>query len=211
MINLNFSKILKEVKEIGNNSSLIVVCKNQPLSKILPIIKMGHQHFGENRVQEAYQKWSLTKSEYPNIKLHMLGKLQSNKVNEALFFFDYIHSLDSIKLADKLKKLELKTSKKIKYFIQVNIGREDQKAGVQIEDLENLINFIKKEPALNILGLMCIPPLNVDAEKYFKKTQELSVNFGFKDTSMGMSNDFKIALKFGASFVRVGSSIFKTS
>jgi len=211
MINLNFSKILKEVKEIGNNSSLIVVCKNQPLSKILPIIKMGHQHFGENRVQEAYQKWSLTKSEYPNIKLHMLGRLQSNKVNEALFFFDYIHSLDSIKLADKLKKLELKTSKKIKYFIQVNIGREDQKAGVQIEDLENLINFIKKEPALNILGLMCIPPLNVDAEKYFKKTQELSVNFGFKDTSMGMSNDFKIALKFGASFVRVGSSIFKTS
>jgi len=211
MIDLNFSKILKDVKEIGNNSSLIVVCKNQPLSKILPIIKMGHQHFGENRVQEAYKKWSLAKSQYPNIKLHMLGKLQSNKVNEALFLFDYIHSLDSIKLADKLKKLELKTSKKIKYFIQVNIGKEDQKAGVQIEDLENLINFIKKEPALNILGLMCIPPLDVDAEKYFKKTRELSVNFGFKDTSMGMSNDFKIALKFGASFVRVGSSIFKTS
>lgn len=211
MIDLNFSKILKDVKEIGNNSYLIVVCKNQPLSKILPIIKMGHQHFGENRVQEAYKKWSLAKSQYPNIKLHMLGKLQSNKVNEALFLFDYIHSLDSIKLADKLKKLELKTSKKIKYFIQVNIGKEDQKAGVQIEDLENLINFIKKEPALNILGLMCIPPLDVDAEKYFKKTRELSVNFGFKDTSMGMSNDFKIALKFGASFVRVGSSIFKTS
>lgn len=211
MIDLNFSKILKDVKEIGNNSSLIVVCKNQPLSKILPIIKMNHQHFGENRVQEAYKKWSLAKSQYPNIKLHMLGKLQSNKVNEALFLFDYIHSLDSIKLADKLKKLELKTSKKIKYFIQVNIGKEDQKAGVQIEDLENLINFIKKEPALNILGLMCIPPLDVDAEKYFKKTRELSVNFGFKDTSMGMSNDFKIALKFGASFVRVGSSIFKTS
>jgi len=211
MIDLNFSKILKDVKEIGNNSSLIVVCKNQPLSKILPIIKMGHQHFGENRVQEAYKKWSLAKSQYPNIKLHMLGKLQSNKVNEDLFLFDYIHSLDSIKLADKLKKLELKTSKKIKYFIQVNIGKEDQKAGVQIEDLENLINFIKKEPALNILGLMCIPPLDVDAEKYFKKTRELSVNFGFKDTSMGMSNDFKIALKFGASFVRVGSSIFKTS
>ena len=173
----------------------------------MPLIDYGHIHFGENKVQEAIDKWTKIKTKKEKIELHLIGKLQSNKVKHAVSIFDYIHSLDSIKLAKKISEEEIKQSKKIKIFIQVNIANEVQKAGVEINKLNELYQF-SIDLNLNIIGLMCIPPESENPEKYFKDLKRISNELGLKDLSMGMSSDYLLAIKNQATFIRVGSEIF---
>ena len=168
----------------------------------------GHLHFGENKVQEATTKWSLQKIENKNLQLHMIGKLQSNKAKDAVKLFDYIHSVDNQKLADALSKHQMNLNKNLKYFIQVNIGNEIQKAGMPIGELDAFYNYCVNEVNLEIIGLMVIPPLNQSAEKYFKYLNELNKSLALQNLSMGMSADYIDAIKQGSTFVRVGSSIF---
>jgi pyridoxal phosphate enzyme (YggS family) len=175
---------------------------------IKPLINFGHLHFGENKVQEASLKWTDTLVENKNLKLHMLGKIQSNKVDSIVKIFSYIHSLDSEKLANKFYESENKVSKKLNYFIQVNIGDEVQKGGINSNLLPDFVKFCKIELKLNILGLMCIPPANSKPDFFFNKLKDLNESFDLKDLSMGMSDDFEIAIKLGSTYVRVGSSIF---
>jgi pyridoxal phosphate enzyme (YggS family) len=188
---------------------LIVVTKNKSIETILPIIKNGHLHFGENRVQEAKEKWIPILKNYNDIKLHLIGKLQSNKVKDAFFLFDFIHTLDSDKLAKKFSELELNSQRKIKYFIQINIGNEAQKNGIEYVRAKDFINFCKNDLKLNIIGLMCIPPINLDPHPFFEKMQQLKINNKLNDLSMGMSSDYKEALNFGSTYIRIGSAIFK--
>ena len=171
------------------------------------LIDHGHMHYGENKVQEAIEKWSEIKKQKSNIQLHLIGKLQTNKVKFAVKLFDYIHSLDNEKLANKISSLQKIENKSLKIFIQVNIGEENQKSGIHVSKLANFYTFCK-DLNLNIVGLMCIPPVDGDADIYFKKMQELKKQFNFKDLSMGMSSDYLDALKYNASFLRIGSSIF---
>jgi pyridoxal phosphate enzyme (YggS family) len=178
------------------------------MDKIKFILEEGHLHFGENKVQEAILKWADILNVRKDINLHLLGRLQSNKAKEAFTLFNYIHSLDSEKLAKIFSDLEKKNLKKIKYFIQVNIGNESQKSGIDISLVSKFVQFCQIDLKLNILGLMCIPPANEPPDSYFKKLYELNISNGLKELSMGMSDDFAIAIKFGATFVRVGSSIF---
>ena len=173
-----------------------------------PLINHGHQHFGENKVQEAISKWSKLKAENENIKLHMIGKLQSNKAKDAVKLFDYVHSLDSKKLADNLAKHEKNLNKNLKYFIQVNVGNEIQKSGIPVGEVDPFYNYCKNEIKLNILGLMVIPPNDNYTEKYFKSLNELNKSLALQDLSMGMSADYMQAINYGATFVRIGSSIF---
>jgi len=203
-----YKKISNHLLEISSETTLIVVSKSQPLSNILPIINAGHMHFGENRVQEAILKWKDFVKVNSNIKLHMIGKLQSNKVSEAVKIFDYIHSIDSHSLAKKLSLEEEKQKKKLKYFIQINFNDEQQKSGVSIENLEELVHFVKVESKLDILGFMCIPPASIDPAIFFRQMKEISSSYNLKDLSMGMSNDYEIAIKEGSTFVRIGSKIF---
>ena len=182
--------------------------KTFTLDHIRPLINHGHLHFGENKVQEALAKWSQEKKINPNIKLHMIGKLQRNKAKDAVKFFDYIHSVDNQKLADALAKYQSNLNKTIKYFIQVNIGNEIQKSGIPISELDAFYNYCVNEIKLNIIGLMIIPPINMSAIKCFKSLNELNKSLALNDLSMGMSADYLDAVKNGASFVRVGSSIF---
>ena len=177
------------------------------MDKILPLIEYGHIDYGENKVQEAVEKWTDVKEKNPNIKLHLIGKLQTNKVKFAVKLFDYIHSVDSIKLAKKISDESLKLNKKIKIFIQVNIGQEVQKSGIDKDDLDNLI-FFCKNLNLELVGLMCIPPLNLDPLIYFKQMSKLNKNYGFIDLSMGMSSDYILAAENSATYLRIGSSIF---
>ena len=177
------------------------------MQDILPLIKFGHIHFGENKVQEAISKWSKIKLENHKIKLHLIGKLQTNKVKFAVEIFDYIHSLDSIKLAKKIADEQVKKSKKLKIFIQVNLGNEEQKAGIGIKDLNDLYNFCLTLN-LDIIGLMCIPPANEKPQQYFNKLKLLNNNLGLKELSMGMSADYIQAVENNSTFIRVGSSIF---
>ena len=188
--------------------NIIAVSKTFSMEHIKPLVEHGHQHFGENKVQEAISKWSELKKHNENLKLHMIGKLQSNKAKDAVKIFDYIHSLDSQKLADILAKHQLNLNKKLNYFIQVNIGNEIQKSGIPISELDPFYNYCKNEIKLNILGLMVIPPNDNNSEKYFKSLSELNKSLALQDLSMGMSADYLKAIKHGATFIRVGSSIF---
>jgi PLP dependent protein len=203
----NYQKIINNVRSISSNANLVVVCKNQKMDRIQILLDHGHVHFAENRVQEAEMKWS--GFNLKNIQLHLIGGLQSNKAKQAFKLFNYIHSLDSEKLAKIFSSLEATNHKKIKYFIQVNIGDELQKNGINISQVSDFVNYCVKDLKLNILGLMCIPPVSESPEPYFLKLKELNINNNLKDLSMGMSNDFETAIKCGSTFVRVGSSIFK--
>ena len=204
----NYKKIIDEVYAINKKITLIAVSKTYPLSYIKPLIDFGHLDFGENKVQEALNKWSKTLSEFNNLKLHMLGKIQTNKAHDVVSLFSYVHSLDSEKLALKLSKAEKDLSKKLKYFIQINIGSEFQKSGIQIHELKNFLNFCKKENNLNIIGLMCLPPIETDPVKYFLQLKNMAYENNFYELSMGMSNDYKVAVKNGSTFIRIGSKIF---
>jgi len=203
----NYQKIINNITSISSNANLVVVCKNQTIDKIRILLDYGHIHFAENRVQEAEAKWSNLKDK--NIQLHLIGGLQSNKAKQAFQIFNYIHSLDSEKLAKTFSSLESVNQKKIKYFIQVNIGSETQKNGLNISQVPNFVNYCVNDLKLNILGLMCIPPVSQNSESYFLKLKQLNISNKLNELSMGMSNDFETAIKCGATFVRVGSSIFK--
>ena len=187
--------------------NIIAVSKTFKLEKILPLIDYGHNDYGENKVQEAIEKWTLMKEKKPNIKLHLIGKLQTNKVKFAIKIFDYIHSLDSIKLAKKIADEEKKQNRKTKLFIQVNIGNEDQKSGVDLKNLSELYSYCK-ELDLNVIGLMCIPPFEEDSEKYFKEMKILNKKLNLTNLSMGMSSDYLKAIENSATHVRIGSYIF---
>ena len=193
--------------KINNGAKIIAVSKTFPIDKILPLIEYGHADFGENKVQEAIEKWIEIKKKNSQIKLHMIGKLQTNKVKFAVKIFDYIHSVDSEKLAKKICDESKKINKKIKTFIQVNIGNEEQKSGISKNEVNQLISYCK-EINLNVIGLMCIPPVNIDTEDYFEEMNKLNKALGFSELSMGMSSDFNIAIKHSSTYVRIGSSIF---
>jgi hypothetical protein len=203
----NFKTIRNEIKDHSNKTNLIVVTKNQNFEKINHLINEGHKDFGENKVQEAKSKWQDYLRKRSDIKLHFIGKLQSNKIKGIGDLFQFVHSLDSIKNAELLAKEEIRTSKKLKYFIQVNLAKEIQKSGIQEEDLNDLITFCRKVD-LNVIGLMCIPPAAGNSSALFKRLQNLSSNHSLKELSMGMSNDYKDAIINGATYVRIGSSIF---
>ena len=203
----NYQKIINNVRSISSNANLVVVCKNQTMDRIKILLDHGHIHFAENRVQEAEMKWS--NLNIKNIQLHLIGGLQSNKAKQAFQIFNYIHSLDSEKLAETFSNLEIVNQKKINYFIQVNIGNEPQKKGINISQVSNFVSYCINDLKLNILGLMCIPPVTQNPESYFLKLKDLNSNSKLKEISMGMSNDFETAIKCGSTFVRVGSAIFK--
>ena len=203
----NFNSIKQEIID-KKNVKLVAVTKTFPISHILPVLNQGHTDFGENKVQEAMEKWTSIKQDFPNINLHLLGKLQTNKVKFVLPLFDYIHSLDNIKLASKISEEQNKKKFKPKIFIQVNIGKEQQKGGIDVSNLENFYKRCVDEFELNIIGLMCIPPFDQDSKPYFTNMRKLSENLGLKDISMGMSNDYLEAIKQGSTFIRVGSKIF---
>ena len=198
---------ISELKFEHYDPSIIAVSKTFKLDHIIHLIDYGHQHFGENKVQEAVDKWSELKKTNKNIKLHMVGKLQSNKVKLALKIFDYIHSVDNIKLAKKISSEQDNLGKKIKIFLQVNIGDELQKSGVNIKNLDELFNFCKSNN-LDVIGLMCLPPFGQNPDGFFLKLKNLNDNYNLKDISMGMSQDYINALKFKSTFLRIGSKIF---
>mgnify|MGYP001403418583 FL=1 len=204
----NLISIKKELESISNKlPSIIAVSKTFSISNILPLIDYGHVHFGENKVQEALEKWKDIKEQFSQIKLHMLGKLQTNKVKFALPLFDFIHSLDNEKLAKKIATEQTKYQKKPKIFIQVNIGDEDQKSGINKHDLKNFYNYCN-ELNLDIIGLMCIPPVGVKTDVFFKEMSSLKNNLSLPDLSMGMSSDYLDATKNFSTYIRIGSKIF---
>tara|TARA_Y100000996_G_C22358001_1_gene575646 strand:+ start:122 stop:781 length:660 start_codon:yes stop_codon:yes gene_type:complete len=192
---------------IDSSPNIIAVSKTFKINTILPLIEYGHTDYGENKVQEAVEKWTEIKKINPKIKLHMIGKLQTNKVKFAVQLFDYIHSVDNKKLAKKIADEQFKVNKKIKIFLQVNIGGENQKSGVNKNELMELVSYCK-EIDLDLIGLMCIPPLNIDPAGYFVEMNKLNKEFGFTELSMGMSSDFITAVKYSATYIRIGSSIF---
>ena len=187
--------------------NIIAVSKTFKIDHINPLIEHGHIHFGENKVQEAVDKWTVVKQKKTSLKLHLIGKLQTNKVKFAVKLFDYIHSLDNEKLAKKISEYQIKENRYLKLFIQINIGDENQKSGINENNLENFYNYCK-DLSLNIVGLMCIPPFKEDSEKYFNKMEKLKNSLGLKELSMGMSSDYLNALNYGATYLRIGSSIF---
>ena len=201
-INTHLNKL-----NIDNNPKIIAVSKTFKIDKILPLIEHGHIDYGENKVQEAIEKWTDIKRINSKVKLHMIGKLQTNKVKFAVQIFDYIHSVDSEKLAKKIADEQKKINKKIKIFLQVNIGDEIQKSGINKSEIKQLTSYCK-EIGLDLMGLMCIPPANIDPEIYFDEMNKLNKISGFKQLSMGMSSDFLIAVKYFSTYVRVGTSIF---
>ena len=196
-----------EEQKINYTPKVIAVSKTFKLEKILPLIEYGHLDYGENKVQEAIDKWSEIKLKKQNIKLHLIGKLQTNKVKHALKIFDYIHSVDSMKLAKKIADEQIKQNKNLKLFIQVNIGDEEQKSGIKVDQVKDLITF-SKQLNLNIVGLMCIPPVNEKPDKYFKEINILSKKFNLQEISMGMSSDYLKAVENSSTYLRIGSSIF---
>ena len=204
----NFLKIKNQISDLNSKTKLIAVSKGQGIDKIKLLINHGHLDFGENKVQEAVHKWSDIKNNNSDINLHLVGGLQSNKAKDAFKIFNYIHSLDSEKLARIFSDLEKNNSKKIKYFIQVNIGNEIQKNGINISLVSDFVQYCQKDLKLNILGLMCIPPFNDSPDAYFLKLKKLNEDNYLKDLSMGMSDDFEVAIKLGSTYVRVGTAIF---
>ena len=195
---------LKPTKPVN----IIAVSKTFPIEHIQPLIEHGHLHFGENKVQEASVKWLEQKKNNQNLKLHFIGKLQSNKAKDAVKIFDYIHSLDNQKLADALAKHQKNLNKNVNYFIQVNIGNETQKSGIPVNELDPFYNYCVNEINLKVIGLMIIPPNDNNSAKYFKSLNELNKSLALENLSMGMSSDYEDAIKHGATFVRIGSSIF---
>ena len=209
----NLIKIKNKIKlnlsglKINNLPKIIAVSKTFKIDKILPLIDYGHIDFGENKVQEAIDKWTEVKLKNSNIKLHMIGKLQTNKVKFAVKLFDFIHSVDSEKLAKKIADEQFKINKRIKIFIQVNIGEEDQKSGINKNELNDFVSYCKKIN-LDVIGLMCIPPINSNSSDYFQEMKLLNNNFLYKELSMGMSSDYLDASKNSATYLRIGSNIF---
>jgi PLP dependent protein len=199
-----FNKINSNIKK--KNVNIIAVSKTFSYDHIKPLVDYGHSHFGENKVQEAESKWKNYKND--KIKLHLIGKLQSNKAKKAVELFDYVHSLDNPKLAITLSKFEHKLSKNLQYFIQVNVGSEVQKSGIPPSELDSFYTYCSKELKLNVIGLMAIPPNDGNEEKHFKYMYEANVSLGLQDLSMGMSADYNLALKYNSTFLRIGSSIF---
>ena len=207
--NLNqIQKLLKEKTDKKNIPKIVAVSKTFPISDIQPLLEYGHIDYGENKIQEALDKWSLIKEKFQNIKLHMVGKIQTNKVKFLLPLFDYLHSLDNLKLARKISIEQEKKKKKLKIFIQVNIGNEVQKSGVHIEYLEEFYSVCTKELNLDIIGLMCLPPNDDKTKSYFAEMQKLNIKFKLNELSMGMSNDYLTAVDYNSTFVRIGSKIF---
>ena len=202
----NIKVKLNEIN-INHYPKIIAVSKTFKINQILPLIDHGHIDFGENKVQEAVEKWEEVKKTNPEIQLHMIGKLQTNKVKFAVKLFDYIHSVDSEKLAKKIANEQNKINKNIKIFLQVNIGNENQKSGINKNELKQLVAYCK-EINLDLIGLMCIPPANIDPEVYFEEMKNLNKALGFSELSMGMSSDFLVAAKHQSTFIRVGSRIF---
>ncbi len=194
-------------KQLKINPKIIVVTKTFAMKKILPLVEYGHINFGENKVQEAEDKWIDIKKNHKNIKLHMVGKLQTNKAKKAVKLFDYIHSLDNAKLASKLSKYEKEFNKKVKIFIQVNLGEENQKSGIVLNELNNFYSYCTKELSLNIVGLMCLPPANSNSHDYFILLKKAAEQLNLKDLSMGMSSDFENALILGSTYIRLGTAI----
>ena len=211
----NLIEIQKEIQlkiiDLNKNiktPKIIAVTKTHPLTSVLPLINHGHLDYGENKVQEAIEKWSIIKSDFNHLNLHMIGKLQTNKVKQAISLFDYIHSLDNLKLAEKIANEQLKQNKKVKLFIQINIGDEIQKNGVSILNINSFYNRCTQDFGLNIIGIMCLPPNDYNISTHFLAMKNLKIQFGFKELSMGMSNDYLEALEFQSSYLRIGSKIF---
>ena len=200
-------KLLKN-KNFTKIPEIIAVSKTFPMGDILPLINHGHVHFGENKIQEASEKWENIKYDFKHINLHMIGKLQTNKVKNAVSLFDYIHSLDSLRLAEKISNEQLKQNKKLKILIQVNIGEENQKSGISISEVGNFYKKCIENFDLNIVGFMCLPPNNENVSLYFSKMQTLVNDVGLDELSMGMSNDYLEAIKFKSTYLRIGSKIF---
>ena len=208
---LNLNSIKNELKNDTNaleNIEIIAISKTFPIQNISPLIEAGHLHFGENKIQEAIGKWTDIKKINQNLKLHFVGKLQTNKVKFVIPLFDYIHSLDNFKLAEKISIQQNKINFKPKIFVQVNIGKEIQKNGISIDDLDSFVEQCQKDLDLDIIGLMCLPPNDDNTETYFKEMKFLNNKLNLKELSMGMSNDYKLAIKNGSTFIRLGSKIF---
>jgi pyridoxal phosphate enzyme (YggS family) len=203
----NYQHILSNINNFSNKTFLIIVSKTFPISHIKPLIDHGHTHFGENRVQESINKWKPLLDVNNDLKIHLIGKLQTNKVVEAIHHFSFIHSLDSEKLALKVSKEQQNFNKNLNYFIQVNIGQENQKSGISISDAKSFINFCQKELKINIIGLMCLPPFGEDPIKYFNNLKKIASDNDLSNLSMGMSNDYLEALKCGSNYLRIGSLI----
>jgi len=211
----NLIEIEKEIQLKINESDssikfpkFVAVSKTHPMSSILPLINHGHLDYGENKVKEAIEKWESIKSDFSHLNLHMIGKLQSNKVKLAISIFDYIHSLDSLKLAEKIANEQIKQNKKIKLFIQINIGNEAQKSGISILNIDKFYKHCINDLELNIVGFMCLPPNDINSSAYFLKMQNLAINSDLSELSMGMSSDYLEALNFKSTYLRIGSKIF---
>ena len=207
---IHIEKVVKSKKKDLNLRKLpriIAVSKTFSIDKILPLIEYGHIDFGENKVQEAIDKWSELKNNKPNINLHLIGKLQTNKVKYAIKIFDFIHSVDNKKLAKKIADEQIKSGANVKIFLQVNLDNETQKSGVKKEELENLFEYCH-EIGLNVIGLMCIPPINIDPNPFFEELKNLNEKLGLSELSMGMSSDYEIAVKNLSTYLRIGSDIF---
>jgi pyridoxal phosphate enzyme (YggS family) len=204
----NYQKIFNDINLTKKKVTIIAVSKTFDINQIMPLIHFGHKDYGENKVQETLDKWKPNLLIENKIKLHMLGKLQSNKVNEAVKIFSYIHSLDSEKLALKLSNAEKAINKNLSYFIQVNIASESQKSGIALNQVDDFINFCLNDLRLNVIGLMCLPPINVDPVPFFKKLTVIGTRNNLNNFSMGMSHDYLQAINIGATFVRIGSGIF---
>jgi len=205
-----FNKIKSNIEKVPSDipRTIVAVSKTFSLERIMPLINYGHMHYGENKVQEAEVKWLEIKKKNKALKLHMIGKLQSNKAKKAVQIFDYIHSLDSQKLADVLARSQENINKSIKYFIQVNLGNEIQKSGISYNEVDAFYNYCVKEKNLKVLGLMAIPPNDNKPEEYFKSISELNASLGLKELSIGMSSDYMKAIKYKSTHLRIGSSIF---
>ena len=209
-LNLVKNKISEIIdkKQLNTDPKIIAVTKTFPLTVVTPLLEAGHIHFGESKIQEAEEKWLKAKSAYKNFKLHMVGKLQTNKAKKAVQLFDYIHSLDNTKLAKKISFYENELNKKTKIFIQVNIGKEDQKSGISLNDIESFYKYCTKELFLNIIGLMCLPPKNINSDSYFQLLKNSAKKLNLADLSMGMSSDYEKAVYNGSTYLRLGEAIF---
>jgi|TARA_B110000438_G_scaffold302032_1_gene358528 pyridoxal phosphate enzyme (YggS family) len=209
----NLNRVKSKVNEIINKKQLksdpkiIVVSKKFSIDKIKPLLESGHVHYGENKIQEAVEKWSIVKKHYKNLQLHMIGNLQSNKAKKAVELFDYIHSLDNEKLAIKISQYQKELNKKVKLFIQINLAAEKQKAGISLADVKNFYHYCSNELSLNIIGLMCLPPMNSSSQEYFEILKKNADHLSLNDLSMGMSSDYESAILSGASYLRLGTII----
>ena len=206
----NKVKEILSIKQLQIKPEIIAVSKTFPVNQITPLLDIGHIHFGENKIQEAESKWIDLKNKYSDIQLHMLGKLQSNKAKKAVLLFDYIHSLDNTKLATKINQYQKELKKNVKLFIQVNLADESQKSGIPLNNLNSFYNFCVNELSLNIIGLMCLPPINSDCDNYFKMLNKAAKDLNLNHLSMGMSANYKEAILNGSTYLRLGTIIFGT-